>query len=78
MSTEQHPPLAPVNGRPEGMSFEAYKELQRQQDQALRRHKRGQLIHQASGPKLLSTQDGRQVVAQIRSTYVKPKNNPDQ
>lgn len=77
MSSEQHPPLAPVNGRPEGMSFEAYKELQRQQDQALRRHKRGKLVHQASGPKLLPTKDGGHVVAQIRSTYVKPKPNPD-
>ena len=41
----QRVPLLTVTERPEGMTFEAYKLLQRQQDRALRAYKRGQLHH---------------------------------
>ena len=41
----QRVPLLTVTERPEGMTYEAYKLLQRQQDRVLRAYKRGQLLH---------------------------------
>lgn len=41
----QRVPLLTVTERPEGMTYEAYKVLQRQQYRALRAYKLGQLLH---------------------------------
>jgi hypothetical protein len=65
-------PLVLVTERPEGMSYEAYKELQRQQDRLLRARKRGRLVFVASGYEQLTTADGRPVLARRTQTYRKP------
>ena len=50
MSTNQIP-LLTITERPDGMSFQAYKELQRQQDRMLRNYKRGRLVFISNGSK---------------------------
>lgn len=66
-------PLVLVTERPEGMTYEAYKELQRQQQRLLRARKRGRLIHVSSGYEQLTTADGRPVLAKRTQTYRKPQ-----
>lgn len=65
-------PLVLVTERPEGMTYEAYKELQRQQQRLLRARKRGRLVFLASGYEQLTTSDGRPVLALRTQTYRKP------
>ena len=44
-------PLLTVTARPAELSYAAYKQLQRQQDRALRAYRRGRLVHDAAaGP----------------------------
>lgn len=66
-------PLVLVTERPEGMSYEAYKELQRQQDRLLRRRKRGTLVHVSDGYVQLPTSNGQTVLARRKQTYRKPQ-----
>lgn len=66
-------PLVLVTERPEGMTFEAYKELQRQQQRLLRARKRGRLVFVASGYEAAGTTDqGQQILRPVRRTYRKP------
>lgn len=69
----QRVPLLTVTERPEGMTYEAYKLLQRQQEQALKAYKRGQFVHVSNGLETLKTTDGGQVIARRKQTYRKPK-----
>lgn len=76
MSEKPHPiPLVPVTARPEGMTYEAYKELQRQQDRRLKEHKRGRLVFVADGPvQVGTTAEGAPIVARRKQSYRKPQN----
>ena len=74
--TTQRVPLLTVTECPEGMTFEAYKLLLRQQDKALKAYKRGQLVHVSNGLETLKTTDGGQVIARRTQTYRKPKPQP--
>jgi hypothetical protein len=51
-------PLVPVTGRPEGMTWEAYKQLQREQDKRLRLHKKGRVVHVSTQVLLVKDQAG--------------------
>lgn len=66
-------PLVTVNERPEGMNFETYKELQRQQDRLLKQYKRGKLVHLSTGYVELPSTTGQKIIAKKRETYRKPQ-----
>lgn len=66
-------PLVCVTERPEGMSYEAYKELQRQQDRLLKARKKGTLVHLSDGYVQLPTTTGQTVLARQKKTYRKPQ-----
>lgn len=66
-------PLVLVTERPAELSYEAYKELQRQQARLLKAYKRGRLVHVSRGYERLGTADGQTVVALRTQTYRKPK-----
>lgn len=66
-------PLVLVTERPEGMTFDAYKELQRQQQRLLRARKRGRLVFVASGYQAAgTTPEGQTILRPVRQTYRKP------
>lgn len=66
-------PLVVVNERPAELSYEAYKELQRQQDRLLRKYKRGQLVHLSDGYVELPNATGQKILARRKQTYRKPQ-----
>jgi hypothetical protein len=54
------------------MSYEAYKALQREQEQLLKAYKRGRVVHVSSRLEKLQTADGRELIARRNHTYKKP------